>query len=165
MSPLDQEIHAAIARLQRDAGQRHETTRDVMGDDTSCLSDCTACEAKRRLSLVNDIPADVNPGVRRLAHILAVSGYKVCDSGDGETHDHACDRDYPYMVVISSKGRLIEETDRITKILGAHGVVIGPLDEHGSGPYIQANYAPGAQWPDATIDIQNVVDAMLRGAL
>jgi len=34
----------------------------------------------------------LNPGIRRLVVWLRANGFDTCDSGDGQTHDHACDR-------------------------------------------------------------------------
>ena len=69
----------------------------------------------------------LNPGIVNLVTILNEHGFKTCDSGDGVTHDHECDRDYPYVVVMSDKTKLIEDTDRLMAVLYIMGVEVVPF--------------------------------------
>jgi hypothetical protein len=36
---------------------------------------------------------NLNPGIAKTVALLNWMGYRTTDSGDGETHDHECDRD------------------------------------------------------------------------
>ena len=52
---------------------------------------------------------DINPGIRLTVGMLNAAGHKTCDSGDGETRDHSCDREEAYVVVVSTPERLVQE--------------------------------------------------------
>jgi hypothetical protein len=41
----------------------------------------------------------INPGIARTVALINSWGFATCDSGDGKTHDHPCDREGPYVVV------------------------------------------------------------------
>lgn len=105
-------------------------------------------------------PEGLNPGIRRLVAGLNAAGWPTCDSGDGQTHDHSCDRDHAYVVIALPPHRaahLIEEAEAVAAWLrerGVHPTAIG-----GDGPCIQASYDPGNS--RAFIDVMNVRDAML----
>lgn len=45
------------------------------------------------------ITGTLNPGIVRVVEWLRANGFDTTDSGDGQTHDHPCDRPYPYVVM------------------------------------------------------------------
>jgi hypothetical protein len=103
----------------------------------------------------------LNPGIRRLVAILNEAGYPTTDSGDGETRDHACDRENAYVVVKLPAHRaanLVAEAEAVAMLLRYHGVSIEPIGVGGE-PCIQASYDPGNG--TALIDIMGVHDRML----
>jgi hypothetical protein len=107
-----------------------------------------------------DLPKDINPGIAKTVAWLNANGFRTTDSGDGETHMAECDRPYPYVVIIlGSPLDIVPEVDRLALLLADLGVVVGPLDEQGNGPYIQGMYAFGAG--PAMIDMMNITDKML----
>lgn len=109
----------------------------------------------------DDIP-DLNPGIRKLVKLLRSHGFKTTDSGDGETHLHACDREYGYVVIhVEDPSKLVRESHRLESLLASVGIatgVIPPPDEE-SGPFIQANYSPGDGF--ALLDLSYVHDRMM----
>lgn len=64
----------------------------------------------------------LNPGIRRTVALLRARGFRTCDSGDGETRDHPCDREDGYVVVEVEPKRLAEEADRLASVLQGAGV-------------------------------------------
>lgn len=102
----------------------------------------------------------VNPGIRETVKLLNQHGYMTTDSGDGKTHDYSCDRDHAYVVVVTTREKLISDADGIAALFAKHGVTVGDLSLEGEGPYLQAMYNPGSAAP-ALIDIQNVDDSLL----
>lgn len=66
------------------------------------------------------ITGTLNPGIVRVVEWLRAHGFDTTDSGDGATHDHPCDRPYPY---VSMRGT---ESDarRLAALLRARGVVL-----------------------------------------
>lgn len=136
---------------------------------TPCPAPC--CNARRRVFVRAqgvDLPAllppidfaALNPGVRRLVRVLREAGFDTCDSGDGATHDHECDRSYPYVVIRVRPAEMAEEARRLRKVLRAFGCAVDTaigMDE--SEPAIQATYDPVNDI--ATIDLTGVTDAAL----
>jgi hypothetical protein len=107
-----------------------------------------------------DLPKDINPGIAQTVAWLNANGFRTTDSGDGETHMAECDRPYPYVVIIlDSPLDIVPEVDRLALLLADLGVVVGPLDETGGGPYIQGMYAHSAG--PALIDMMNISDKTL----
>jgi hypothetical protein len=86
----------------------------------------------------------INPGIRNTVAWLQQAGYVTCDSGDGRTHDHPCDRDYPYVSMIVPPGELVEEADRLVLLLRDRGIAVTPMEgEQVAGRvHIQASYDP-----------------------
>ena len=105
----------------------------------------------------------MNPGIRNLVMALNAAGFMTCDSGDGETHEFSCDRDYGYVVVrVPVKANLISETDRLADVLRGLGIV--PTVQGMEPPtapncYLQASYDPSDGV--AIIDISYVHDRMI----
>lgn len=108
------------------------------------------------------ITENINPGIRRTVEWLNANGFKTCDSGDGATHEFECDRPCAYVVIRVVPEVLITETARLAELLRSRGVEVGDLNEEGTTPFIQGAYVPGSA-AEATIDMQNVDDAMLFG--
>lgn len=98
----------------------------------------------------------LNPGIRRVVAWLNERGFVTVDSGDGKTHEHECDRDYPYVVIrASSPMALVDECDRLL-------VELGPL-AHLEGVAIQGNYDPNDGY--AFIDLRGLDDTLLPPAV
>ena len=112
-----------------------------------------------------ELPTDINPGISRTVVWLRSHGYETCDSGDGETHEHGCDRDYPYVVSKVDPEHLVERTRHLVLLLAHMGIRVIPIgeafDEDGwnSVPCIQASFDPGDG--TAMIDLMGVCDRML----
>ena len=113
----------------------------------------------------------LNKAIRRTVAWLNDKGFYTCDSGDGNTHDFECDRDYAYVVVeVMDPARLVGEARRLRNVLNSHGVVTSPInpvdDEFVQGdvakPCIQASYDP--ENDAAFIELMFVDDALMFGA-
>lgn len=91
-----------------------------------------------------ELPADINPGIRKIVSHLRRFGFNTTDSGDGETHLYECDRDYGYVVIRVEPEALITEARRLQQILREIGICTGCIVPEGvaSPPTIQANYSP-----------------------
>jgi len=114
--------------------------------------------------LLTQFVTELNPGIRKVVALLNAAGYKTCDSGDGKTHDFSCDRNEPYVVVVSRPDSLAEDAQAIKVLLEAAGVkiaTIGNIDEN--SVQIQATYDPamGIDHASALIDIRGIHDDML----
>lgn len=111
---------------------------------------------------------EMNPGIRRTVKWLRSCGFDTTDSGDGVTHDHACDRDHAYVViVVEDADRLVKRADLLRGLLGHRGIKIAPQSIDPSAQVsIQASYDPANRI--AVIDLTGLTDAMLfpedRGA-
>ena len=108
---------------------------------------------------------DLNPGIREWVQRLNEAGFRTCDSGDGETHDHACDREWGYVtMIVEDPGALVEEAQRLVALLQSWGVAIAPMTMEGptkGGVYVQASYSPRPLDGIAFIDVQGCHDRML----
>jgi hypothetical protein len=64
----------------------------------------------------------LNPGIRGAVRFLRALGWETCDSGDGETHAYACDREEAYVVIQlppeTLGSSLTCATERVWKQLG-----------------------------------------------
>jgi hypothetical protein len=102
---------------------------------------------------------DLNPGIRRTVAWLNENGFATCDSGDGETHDHACDREEPYVVVqVTPPSALTLDADRLRKLLTERGIKVVPVGIDG-GTWVQATYDPSNRI--AFIDVSHIHDRLL----
>lgn len=99
----------------------------------------------------------VNPGIRLTVAALNAAGFETCDSGDGETRDFECDRRGPYVVIMSSSDRLVEQADALVKFLESNDVQVVPMGEE--GVQIQASYDPCDG--SAIIDVSGIHDRLL----
>lgn len=90
----------------------------------------------------------INPGIQRLVAILVAHGFETCDSGDGETHDYACDRLYPYVSMRVMPYEAINETARLKNLISGLGATVVSMTEaFGESPVptsgcIQLSYDP-----------------------
>lgn len=105
----------------------------------------------------------LNPGIRRTVALLRARGFRTCDSGDGETHDHACDREDGYVVVQVEPARLVDEADRLAEVLQGAGVRVTPrqLEPIDGVTHIQASYCPVDRI--GLVDVSPIHDRQLRG--
>lgn len=104
----------------------------------------------------------INPGIRRIVELLNEAGFRTTDSGDGETHDHACDRDHGYVVIQAEPKALVEASDAIAAVLEGWGITVGEPAMHPPPPgtcWVQATYCPADGI--AVIDVSYIHDRML----
>ena len=87
----------------------------------------------------------LNPGIRRTVCWLRSMGFNTTDSGDGETHDHDCDRPYAY---VSMRGGQ-EDADRLRRVLLHAGIPVqssaeawGGGGDQPAGVHINYTYDP-----------------------
>lgn len=115
---------------------------------------------------------DMNPGIRKTVAWLRDNGFRTCDSGDGVTHQFACDRDQAYVVIRVEPYEMAAEADRLMKLLDGMGVSLleayeaigdayeaGTLTDKPEQPFLQADYNPVTGI--ATLDLACVSDAVL----
>lgn len=104
----------------------------------------------------------LNPGIRRTVALLRARGFRTCDSGDGETHDHPCDREGGYVVVQVEPARLAEEADRLASVLQGAGVRVRAqeLERIDGVTHVQAMYCPIDRV--GVIDVSPIHDRQLR---
>jgi hypothetical protein len=105
---------------------------------------------------------NVNPGIRKTVAWLNTHGFETVDSGDGKTHDHACDRGQPYVIIKTMPASLRNDALRLYCMLrdGEHlnvTLVMGPIG--GEGPCIQASFDPHDG--TAFLELMNVTDDLL----
>ena len=102
---------------------------------------------------------NLNPNIRRTVELLQKYGFQTTDSGDGETHDHECDRDYAYVSMVYGSGTNLRfEAKRLMGLLGAFGVELTPIG--GGGPEIEVSFDPVDE--TGVIDLRHVTDDMLK---
>lgn len=114
------------------------------------------------------LPGDINPGIVRTVKWLRSHGFATCDSGDGVTHAHSCDRDHAYVVIRAEGLALITESLRLCAMLRAVAIEVVPqaqaFDDGGLiAPCVQASYDPADGI--ALIDLMGVCDSMLPEVL
>lgn len=103
----------------------------------------------------------LNPGIRETVAWVRSLGFETCDSGDGQTHEHACDRDHAYVVIsVADPAMMVTFAKELHRILRIRGIAPGPVG--GRLPCIQASFDPENGL--AFIDLMNLDDALLRGA-
>jgi len=103
-------------------------------------------------------PSILNPGIRRFVALLREHSFDTTDSGDGETHEHACDRDVGYVVIrVAQPWKLTAEADRLRKLLVDQTIATSLIA--GDAPFIQATYDP--EDGTAIIELHGVHDRML----
>lgn len=102
----------------------------------------------------------LNPGIRKVVQFLRENGFDTCDSGDGVTHEHACDLDRPYVhILVQEPAKLVAEADRLTELLSQHGIKLEPQDEEVTARSVEASYWPASQ--TAVMSLWNVTDTDL----
>ena len=97
----------------------------------------------------------LNPGIVRTVSLLNANGFVTSDSGDGETGDYQCDRDYGYVVVLYDGHDLYEGCDEVFELLRKN------VEEKAfAGVAVNGCYDPRDKI--ALIDISYVHDRMLK---
>lgn len=102
--------------------------------------------------------SEINPGICRVVALLNDHGFTTCDSGDGETGDHTCDREVGYVsCTVSDPDALASEARRLRALLESRGVQLASIGD--DGVYLQASYDPidGV----AILDVEGIHDRML----
>ena len=85
----------------------------------------------------------LNPKIAPWVHFLRAHGFNTCDSGDGETHDYACDRDYAYVSIRVAPTLLSTTADRLLAILQGRGYTVEAVGLATKGEAeIEASYDP-----------------------
>lgn len=136
---------------------------DLFGPTPGCPFNCAGTMTHEPAPLPAIDLAAVNPGVRCLVAALRADSFNTTDSGDGATHDHPCDRPYPYVAIRVDPPAMHAETVRLVAWLRARGIALVSVTEAlasevPSGPCVHLAYDPvdGV----ATIDVIGVVDRM-----
>jgi hypothetical protein len=109
------------------------------------------------------IPTDLNPGIVRTVAALVDAGFHTSDSGDGETHDYDCDREYGYVVcIVPDPVDAVSESHRLATVLTGLGLVVVPrslVPPPDGQVTVEASYSPSDGI--AIIDVSYVHDRML----
>jgi hypothetical protein len=82
----------------------------------------------------------LNPGIRKTVAWLRSLGFETTDSGDGRTHEHACDRDEPYVVIRVEPEQLVEQARALDFFIRNRGIGVSPVGE--GAPCLQASFDP-----------------------
>ncbi len=82
----------------------------------------------------------LNPGIRETVRWLRQNEFDTCDSGDGETRDHECDLDRPYVHIEVGPSQLIAEMRRLGFLLEQVGVKVGPMNEENTAPCLDGSW-------------------------
>lgn len=100
----------------------------------------------------------LNPGIRRTVAWLREQGFETCDSGDGKTREHECDRDHAYVVISVRPIEIVNAAQRLQFVLAKRDIYIDAIGE--GAPCIQASYDPANGL--AFIDLMHVDDVVLE---
>lgn len=91
----------------------------------------------------------LNPGIRHTVKTLREWGCDTCDSGDGRTHDHACDQPFPYVHISVHPMHLVANSITLYARLTGLGINFdnapNPQDDpegYAKHPTIEASYSP-----------------------
>lgn len=109
---------------------------------------------------------ELKPGIRKLVALLHAHGFVTCDSGDGETHDFACDRAHGYVACRTAPAAMAYEADRLAELLSSFGLAVAEPDEKDPPEgvcHVQATYDPVNGI--ALLDVTHVHDRMLKAGL
>lgn len=101
----------------------------------------------------------LNPGIREVVRRLREAGFETADSGDGSTHDHACDLEEPYVHIMVRPPYLILETDKLREVVESWGIELTEPNEDGTAKTIEASYSPLHSF--GVISLFNVADTDL----
>lgn len=118
---------------------------------------------------MNDLPNDINPGIIRTVQWLRSHGFETCDSGDGDTHLHTCDRDYPYVAMRVDPKDMVTQANELVFLLNRAGLAVVPMaygfneDGDSLAPCLQATYDP--MDGIAILDLMGVCDDDLPATL
>jgi len=99
----------------------------------------------------------LNPGIRLTVTALSAAGFDTCDSGDGETQQHECDREGSYVVIKSNSRDLTSEAADLLLFLQHNGIEVVQIGAE--GVQIQATYDPVDD--TAIIDVAGIHDRLL----
>lgn len=102
--------------------------------------------------------SELNPGIRETVRFMREHGYETVDSGDGQTHDHKCGRDYPYVTALVPIMDIAKAASKLESLFMEHHDIdftwVGQ-----DGPEIEASYQPGSV---ALVDVRYINDSMLK---
>ena len=108
----------------------------------------------------------LNSGIARTVALLTAAGFYTVDSGDGETHDHHCDRDYGYVVcTVPHPEDMVAHARRMASVVTAAGLVVVSQMMEPPPPghvFIEASYSPSDDI--GIIDLSHVHDRMLASS-
>jgi hypothetical protein len=100
----------------------------------------------------------MNPGITKFVKLLQETGFRTVDSGDGETHDYGCDREFGYVSIQVDPEKLVSECHRLLELVTSLGICVEQVSP-AKQPYIQGTYDPSTQV--GIIDLCNIHDRML----
>ena len=100
----------------------------------------------------------MNPNIQDVVEFFQSERFNTVDSGDGETHEHECDRDEPYVVISVKHPSLLDyHANRVKYALQRNGIEPTPVGEDGVS--IQATLDPVDD--SALIEVIGLTDDML----
>lgn len=94
------------------------------------------------MALTEEVRKSLNPGIVKTVEWLNSHGFETCDSGDGETHDFACDLQIPYVHMKVEPSKLVSECQRLQALLLGIGIELEPCNAEGNSRYMQGSYDP-----------------------
>lgn len=103
--------------------------------------------------------ASLNPGIRDAVLALREAGFDTQNSGDGQTHDCECDRDYPFVVIRVDPADLVATADRLALFLSEKGISVdedGPDGLPEDSVNIEAFYNPAYVDNDGYLDVTSL---------
>lgn len=101
----------------------------------------------------------LNPGIRNFVRFLRRNGFDTIDSGDGNTHEFDCDRDFPFVSIQCRPETMVMEAQRLYDLLADEGIRVESVGPTGYEPCIQASFDPALDI--GIIDIMNISDKNL----
>lgn len=101
------------------------------------LADVKSFTEREKRFEVLPLPENINPGISGLVAKLNAAGWKTTDSGDGITKNFACDRGYPYVVILTKPEHLFYESLRVVKFFENQGFEVFNGFEELTGPSLQ----------------------------
>jgi hypothetical protein len=100
----------------------------------------------------------INPNIQKTVEWLQAHGFETCDSGDGETHECECDREYGFVAMKVAPEALITEARRLHELLVARGVHITEVNPEDK-PCVQAYFDPADG--HAILDLMYINDDLM----
>ena len=111
---------------------------------------------------VTHITDTLNSGIARTVAWLRANGFDTTDSGDGEMHQHDCDRGYPYVSMRGTEA----DARRLAALLRSIGIALPPSSEvwsigHDAPQGVSVSYSYDPADDVGIVDLAGLCDAAL----